>query len=229
MFKKSICIFFIMLSFCTSFTVYADSNASASLSSVSTEKNRLFETSLSVNTKVAAFIASLEFDQSKVEFRSAKATSENSDISVNTNDEGKITLAFVNEYGTDGEIIKFTFKAKSDSTFIDLKLQQVIDKNAKDILLKSVTGADITVTAKTVNKIESIKENATEQNLEQETSASALSESKNSLSINIPAKANTNTRKVIIIASSAMLLVAVGTMGFVLGRNSNSKNKDGKN
>ncbi len=225
MFKKLLCFFLVFLSFYTCFSVCAEGEFSAFLSDVSCEKNRLFETTLSVNTQVSAFVAILEFDQNKVEFKEAKALSENSEISINTNDQGKVKLAFVNKFGTQDEVISFTLKAKAENTFIALTLEQVIDQNANDILLKNVKGADVAVIPKADNISESKKENPKQQKSEKETSATALNEDKGSQNISVPAKENSNTRKIIFISSGAVLLLAVSAMGFILGRNSNNKNR----
>ena len=219
MFKKLICLFFVLFAFCVPFSVLAESGISASLSDVITDKNRLFETTLSINAEVAAFVATLEFDESKVEFRSAKALSEDSVLSVNNSEKGKVTLAFVNKYGTEGEIISFTFKANSENAFISLSLEQIIDKSAENIELNNTKGADVTITAKSANKTDTANKSAESK---KETTA-FTSESKDYLSLNVPEKENHNLWLIVCISMGGFLIIAVGIIGFVLGRSSGSK------
>mgnify|MGYP003294889567 CR=1 FL=1 len=210
---------------CIPFSAFAEGEASAFLSDVSTEKNRLFETTFSVNVSVSAFVATLEFDESKVSFRSAKALSEKSEISVNSSGSGKVRLAFLNEYGTQGEIVKFTFKASDKNAYIGLKLEQVIDKNAEDITLTSVTGSSITVsTNSTDSKSNSNKEKA-EQEIA-EASPTAHIGNNEDIIINVPAKKSSDIWLIVSVSLGTLLLVTVGVTGFVLGKKSG---KDRKN
>lgn len=219
MFKKSFCLLFVLLAACTPFSASAENEASAFLSSVTTEKNRLFETTLSVNAEVAAFVATLEFDESNLEFREVKALSENSEISVNNSDKGKVVIAFVNKYSTEGDILKVTFKAKAKTAFIDLNLQQVINKNAQDVKLTSIKGANVNITEKAVTKPEGSNEIAENNS----TQASALNDSKNKQTISIPATKTSISQKIIFVSLGIIVLVAVGFIGFILGRKTNSK------
>lgn len=225
MFKKSFCLLFVLLAACTPFSAFAENEASAFLSSVTTEKNMLFETTLSVNAEVAAFVATLEFDESKVEFRGATPLSEASEISVNSSEKGKVTLAFLSEYGIKGEVIGFTFKAKSKSTFIALKLEQIIDKNGEDLELKKVSGANVTITAKSADKAEA--QNKPSPN-SPETTVSA-SKTKGTLSIMIPSDDDADYPALLSIFTGSALLIAAGVTGFILSRNSGSKKQNRKN
>ena len=161
MFKKSFCLMFVLIALSTPYFAFAENEASAFLSNVCCEKNRLFETYLSVNTEVCAFIAILEFDESKVEFREATALSEDTVISVNNSEKGKVTLAFLNKNGIKDEVLKLTFKAKADSTDITLNLEQVINRKGEDIVLSRVTGAMITSYSDTADKSNNNKEKKT--------------------------------------------------------------------
>ncbi len=225
MFKWFICFLFVFVTVCMPLSALAESEFSASLSDISCEKNRLFETALSVNTEVSAFVATLEFDQNKVEFKEANALSEFSEISVNSSDAGKVTLAFLNENGTKGEILSFTFKAKDANTFISLKLEQVINHNAEDITLTGVKGANVTITSKVPDKSKSEKEDKAESQ-PQTTNSNG---NKDNLNLTVPAKESPDTWFVVSVSLTAVLVVAIGAVGFILGKNSNSKNKNRKN
>lgn len=222
MFKNIIC-FLIFVLFCIPFSVCAESNASAFLTDVSAEKNKLFKTTLSVNSEVSAFVATLTFDENKVEFRSAEALSENSQISINNDENDKVIIAFLNKYGTQGEVLSFTFKATGADARIDLGIEQVIGVNAEDIMLSNVKGANVTIASDTAGKSES--KNPEEQTKEAETSATALNKDKETLNLNIPAKENSDISKTVIISSGAVLLISVGATGFILGRKSDNKNR----
>lgn len=221
MFKPAVCFFFILLSLCTSVSVCAESEATASLTDVITDKNRLFKTCLSVNTEVAAFIAILEFDENKVQFREAEALSENTELSINNSEKGKVTLAFLNEQGTKGDIIKFTFKANSESSSISLTLQQVINHKSEDIELATVTGADVTVNSQ---KADQNGNNTKESDISISSTEIITSESasaKDWLNLYIPAQ-NDSFTQVFICVSVAVLILSVGATGFILGKKTNN-------
>ena len=219
MFKPAVCFFFILLSLCTYVSVGAESEATASLTDVVTDKNRLFKTCLSVNTEVAAFIAILEFDENKVQFREAEALSEDTELSINNSEKGKVTLAFLNEQGTKGDIIKFTFKAISENSSINLTLHQVIDRNGEDIALTTVTGADIKVSANAPNKSDSDKEKADIPKTH--TNPTESDTNKGNLNLSVPADKNSDTN-ILIWVSVAVLILSVGATGFILGKKTNN-------
>jgi len=227
--KKLFCFAVILLTISFTFSAFAENEASAKLTDVSVECNRLFETKLSVNTEVAAFVATLEFDESKVEFRSAKALSETSDISVNHGENGKVTVAFLNENGTKGEIISFTFKSKNENAFIGLSLEQVINKNADDVFIADIQGAEIIVTPKADNISKTDKAEAVSSQAVEETSETNIAEVKGNKTLDVSSNTSSDVLKFVYIALGGVLLVGTGILGFVLGKSFDSKNKEGKN
>lgn len=223
MFKKSFCLLFVLIALSTPYSAFAENEASAFLSNVCCEKNRLFETYLSVNIEVCAFIAILEFDESKVEFREATALSEDTVISVNNSEKGKVTLAFLNKNGIEGEVLKLTFKAKADSTDITLNLEQVINQKGEDIVLSRVTGAMITSSSDIADKSIINKEKKDKPETQPQTTGT---DNKDILNLNISAKETAVTELFICIALMAVLILSVGITGLILGKNFNSNRKN---
>ncbi len=224
MFKKSFCLLFVLIALSTPYSAIAENEASAFLSNVCCEKNRLFETYLSVNIEVCAFIAILEFDESKVEFREATALSEDTVISVNNSEKGKVTLAFLNKNGIKGEVLKLTFKAKADSTDITLNLEQVINRKGEDIVLSRVMGAMITSSSDTADK--SINDKEKKDKPETQPQPTAADINKDILNLNISAKETAATELFICIVLMAVLILSVGITGLILGKNFNSNRKN---
>ncbi len=217
MFKRFFCFFLLLVVLCAPVSSFAQNATEASLSSVSTYNNRVFHTTLSVNSRVAAFVATLEFDQSKLSFRGAKAVSYSSLLSVNA-ESGKVTLAFLNENGIEGDVIDFTFKSNSENAYISLAMEQVIDINARVITLDATAGAEVTVTSKVSDKSSSEKPKT-----EKETPPAT--ESKNYLSLGV-SKTKSSENLIFTLAFWGFsALAAVGVTGFILGKNFNSKNK----
>ena len=223
MFKKSFCLLFVLIALSTPYSAFAENEASAFLSNVCCEKNRLFETYLSVNIEVCAFIAILEFDESKVEFREATALSEDTVISVNNSEKGKVTLAFLNKNGIKGEVLKLTFKAKANSTDITLNLEQVINRKGEDIVLSRVTGAMITSSSDIADKSIINKEKKDKPETQPQTTGT---DNKDILNLNISAKETAVTELFICIALMAVLILSVGITGLILGKNFNSNRKN---
>lgn len=223
--KRLFCFLLIIIGALVPFSVLA-ADASAFLSDAATEQNRLFETTLSVNTKVASFVAILEFDPSKLEFKSAKALADDSELSVNSDDKGQVKLAFLNENGTKGGVIAFTFKAGCENAYISLNLEQVIGKNAEDIVLTNVKGSSITVNTKladsktNTNQTKNEKANVTEPPTATTTLSTKQSED---INLNVPPKEGSDLWLIAGISAGALLIVAVGITGFFLGRKLNDK------
>lgn len=214
MYKYLLCTLALLMVFALPLNVSAAEEVTFSLTDVSCEKNRLFETTLCVSGKVAAFVAELTFDENAVAFRSASAVSDDAQLSVNSNESGKIKVAFLCKNGVNGEVINFTFKSTSESSHIDLSVEQVIDSSSNDLAVKSLTGAEITVgTKETIVNTEST---------DQPTEAESTYVGSNHIELAQNDSLNTSTL-VIYIAGGVVLLFGVAAAAFFIGRNSRRK------
>ncbi len=224
MFKKILCFSLLLVFFCLPLNVLAANEVRFSLADVSTEKNRLFETTLSANSEVAAFVATLTFDENVLEFREAKALSDTAEISVNNSESGSVIIAYLCKEGTKGELIAFTFKAKDESTHIALSLEQVIDKSAADLSVSSQKSASVTVLSKITQK------DKTKETKDDLSEADSLASDTNTTlqnsneSIEVKAEKGVDVNLVTSIICTAFVIFAVAGVAFVLGKKS-GKNK----
>lgn len=136
----------------SSAVVYSAEVAEFSLSNVQVQKGRLFEITLSAKgaEDIAAFVAQLEYDADSVEYRSCSVCDEAYEYSINTNENGKLTVAFLCEDGVntteEKPLIKFTFKAiKSKNSDISLSVRDVIDSHSQDVAVPSCVGSRVLV------------------------------------------------------------------------------------
>ncbi|MBR3987947.1 MAG: hypothetical protein IKK10_01440 [Clostridia bacterium] len=225
MFKKLLCPLILLALLTLPLSVSAVSNVSFSLSDVSTEKNKLFETVLSADAEVSAFVAHLEFDENKTEFKGAKAISGSAEISVNSNEKGKVSLAYLAEDGTSGELVSFTFKSKTESTSISLSLEQVIDKNANELGVAGKKGANVTVNI----KADCPKSNKTNEESNSTAHTDTGTASTGEVYIDIPSKNSTDATLIICISVLFVMIFAVAAVAFFLGRNSAENKNSRKN
>lgn len=203
-------------------SVFAVSEVSFSLTDVSTEKNRLFETTLCVSGEVAAFNATLTYDENSIEFREAKVLTEDAEISINSNEAGMVKIAYLCEDGATGELIKFTFKSADKSSSISLSAEQVIDCDLNDLSVTSLKGAEISVISD--NKTESKHEAKTET-----TEVTTANASKSpAVYKELTAENGSDLNLIICIAGGSALVLAVALLGFFLGRSSAKNNNNNR-
>lgn len=126
-------------------------SAEFSLSDAKSGEGRLFELTLSAqgSDNLAAFVAELQFDTEKLEYRSETVCSENAEYSVNT-ENGKITVAYLCEEGIDcresESLVTFSFKAlSSENSQVSLSVREVVDTDSRDITVFSEKGAAVTI------------------------------------------------------------------------------------
>lgn len=227
MFKRLLC-FICVLIFSASFTaaVSATNEVSFSLEDISTNKNRLFDTNLSVDYEVAAFVAEVSYNPLKLRFDTAKALNDTALISVNSEVSGNVKIAYLCEDGASGELIRLSFKSFTSDAEISLAVSQVIDKNGNELTATSQKGAFVSVSGPAQNadsktdKIPAKRENATTSSAE----TSALSDSVAN-EINLTSGRNDGRMKIVAIAISAVAVLGIGAVGFYLGRKSGRKNK----
>lgn len=220
MYKRLLCAFALLILFSAPVNASAE-EVSFSLSDVSCEKNRLFETTLCVSTEVAAFTATLTYDENEVEFRNAKAVSKTAELSVNSGESGKVKIAYLCESGAVGEAVTFTFKSADKSSKITLTAEQVIDSDSNDLAVTSLKGAEISVDS---------HKSSEPQTESGETSAATESiPSKGSTNyMEIPPKTTFDIALVICIAGGTVLILAVAAVAFFLGRASAKNNNNRK-
>ncbi|MDO4419667.1 MAG: cohesin domain-containing protein [Ruminococcus sp.] len=227
MFKKVLCFSLFLLIFCIPTNALAANEVCFSLADANTEKNRLFETTLSTDSEVAAFVATLSFDENALEFKEAKTLWDTAEISVNSSEKGSVRLAYLCEGGTKGELIALTFKAKTQSTQITLSLEQVIDKNAADLSASVKKDTNITVLSKAAedDKTKDTKADFTQgYNSDSVTKPTAQNANE---SIEVKAENEADISLVTGVILFALVMFAVAGAAFFLGKNTN-KNKYGR-
>lgn len=227
MYKRLLCAFVLLILFSAPVNASAENEVSFHLTDASCDKNRLFETTLCVSGEVAAFTAELNFDENAVEFREAKALTEDAELSVNSNEIGKIKIAYLCESGTAGELITFTFKSTDKSTDINLNVEQVIDSDSNDLSVTSLKGATITVEAKKPNNNnKSDKADSTEGSESSSPSTHSFDSTKDSVAyLEIPPENAVDTTLIFCIAGGTALMFAVAAVAFFLGKKASAKNK----
>lgn len=137
------------------FTAQADANeCSFALSDVSAGKGRLFEVNLTIKSqeKVASFLGDITFDSDALEYRDAKCAYDNSLVSVNQKEKGKITFVYLCEEGrsceSETKIITFKFKAKNTGNYgLPLGIRDAVDSSGNDLSPRVSKGSLALVTA----------------------------------------------------------------------------------
>lgn len=226
MYKRILCFLCLLLLLCTPLWVSASNEAGFSLSDIETNKNRIFETTLSVTgCPLAAVTATLTYDSSVIEFREAKSLDSNALLSVNSQTDGTVKIAYLNENGTEGGLVVFRFKSHSTNTFIDLEINQAITADSDDISVSKAKGANVSINVtakdtkpsdKTVTAINSSSEYSTEATQTQATNTDTETK------LVIRGEKN-NSAKVIAIAVGCLVLTAIVVLSFYLGRKSSKK------
>lgn len=229
MFKRLICTLILSVLLIFPLSVSALNEVSFYLTDVSCEQNRLFETTLCVSGEVAAFTATLTYDENDVTFRGAKAINSEAELSVNST-EGLVKIAYLCENGASGELITFTFKSTDKGSSVSLAAQQVIDCDLNDLTVTSLKGAEVSVAS--VNRTESEQKTKAEaettaktENTEVPTANSAKSTAAQK---ELPAKSGYDPTLTFCIAGGAVLVFAVAALSFFLGKNSAKNNNNRK-
>lgn len=223
--KRLFCVLFLLVLLCSPLNTFAENEASFKLSDVSTDKNRLFETKLSVSCDVAAFVLSLTFDEKALEFREAKALSEDARLSVNSSEAGKVKISYLCESESKGDIVTFTFKSSEQSTSIDLNAEQVIDSDANDISLSGFKGAEVTVNRALAQDKNNNKPQGSKPQAETSESMPESSAKSSETYIEIPPEKDNNKTLIICIIGGTALIFAVAAVAFILGKKASAENK----
>lgn len=240
--KRLICVVlaFIVL-VCSAFI-----NASAvaelcfELEDVNAKAGRLFETTLKATGQdnLAAFVISLEYDADSVAFRKAKSSADNAIISVNSDVDGVVTIAFLCEDGVNvnngADVLSFTFKALK-STELCFTVTQAIDADAADLTVTDCKSATVDVadgkTAstkadKTADKTVESKPDTAADTAESTTVFYDASEHSNYMDLKPDSRDYTY---IFCAVGVGILILAVAATSFVLGRKSNNKKSEAYN
>lgn len=135
---KSAIVSFIMYSLiiCSAFSVFA-LDGSFYLTSEEARVERLFQVNFVADCEdLSAFVAEIEFDSQVLAYRSVKSLIDGSEYSVNTSEDGKIVVAWLNEDGVGGysELFSIEFKALSVGvTTLSLNVSQAISGDFADV------------------------------------------------------------------------------------------------
>lgn len=227
MFKRLICTLILSVLLIFPLSVSALNEVSFYLTDVSCEQNRLFETTLCVSGEVAAFTATLTYDENDVTFKGAKAINSEAELSVNST-EGLVKIAYLCENGASGELIMFTFKSTDKGSSVSLAAQQVIDCDLNDLTVTSLKGAEVSVAS--VNKTESEQKTKAETTAKTENTEVPTANSSKSTAAQkeLPAKSGYDPTLTFCIAGGAVLVFAVAALSFFLGKNSAKNNNNRK-
>lgn len=227
MFKRLICTLILSVLLIFPLSVSALNEVSFYLTDVSCEQNRLFETTLCVSGEVAAFTATLTYDENDVTFKGAKAINSEAELSVNST-EGLVKIAYLCENGASGELIMFTFKSTDKGSSVSLAAQQVIDCDLNDLTVTSLKGAEVSVAS--VNKTESEQKTKAETTAKTENTEVPTANSAKSTAAQkeLPAKSGYDPTLTFCIAGGAVLVFAVAALSFFLGKNSAKNNNNRK-
>ncbi len=135
---KSAIVFFITCSLiiCSAFSAFA-LDGSFYLTSEEARVGRLFQVKFVADCEsLSAFVAEIEFDSQALAYRSVKNLIDGSEHSVNTSEDGKIVVAWLNEEGVGGssELFSIEFKALSlGATNLSLEVSQAISGDFVDV------------------------------------------------------------------------------------------------
>lgn len=135
---KSAIVSFIIYSLiiCSAFSAFA-LDGSFYLTSEEARVGRLFQVKFVADCEhLSAFVAEIEFDSQVLAYRSVKNLIDGSEYSVNTSEDGKIVVAWLNEEGVGGssELFSIEFKALSDGvTNLSLNVSQAISGDFADV------------------------------------------------------------------------------------------------
>ena len=227
-----LCLCLLFLSFSV-ITICASADVCFSLDDVKASQNCDFETTLSANSSVAAFVAHLEFDENAIEFMDAKAVNSSAELSVNYQNDGKLSMAYLMKNGTKGELITLCFNLKDSNASINLTVEQVIDSMGNEISVPSVKGAEITLTqgfseSDTVENTRKSTEALTKTVDNSPKDSQTTSASGNESYIFLPAKEGRDFTPIMLMAGGFTLTLGIGVIAFILGRGTNKTNEKDK-
>ena len=193
-------------------------------SDVNVQKGRLFEVTLSVKSqeKIAAFVGEISFESDAVEYREAKTTDENAVVSVNSNEQGKITFAYLCDDGIScadkTEIIAFKFKANAQGTYeLSMNVRDVVNVDCGDVSVSVCESAQVSINASN-NSHTSSPQAQTETALEEKSTARNFTKvDGNSVNIYIIGSA---------VAAVVVLLVIVSYVSYKSGIRKQKKSSD---
>ena len=107
------------------------------LTSEEARVGRLFQVKFVADCEdLSAFVAEIEFDSQVLAYRSVKNLIDGSEHSVNTSEDGKIVVAWLNEEGVGGssELFSIEFKAlRLGATNLSLEVSQAISGDFADV------------------------------------------------------------------------------------------------
>lgn len=227
-----LCLCLLFLSFSV-ISICASADVCFSLDDVKASQNCDFETTLSANSSVAAFVAHLEFDENALEFKDAKAVNSSAELSVNYQNDGKLSMAYLMKNGTKGELITLCFNLKDSNASINLTVEQVIDSMGNEISVPSVKGAEITLTqgfseSDTVENTRKSTEALTKTVDNSPKDSQTTSASGNESYIFLPAKEGRDFTPIMLMAGGFTLTLGIGVIAFILGRGTNKTNEKDK-
>ena len=227
MFKKIfcfICVLILPLAFAA--TVSAANEACFSVSDITTNKNRLFDTNLSADSQVAAFVAEISYNKDELRFDGAKVLAEDAQLSVNSEANGFVKIAYLCESGASGDLIKLSFKSFTSDTEISFEVSQVIDKDGNDITAVSTKDAFVKI-SDSEKKADSKTDKSSEKDQKGSSSQIETSALENTdiNEINLASNKNVSNIKIVAIVLSVVAVLGIGVAGFYLGRKSSRKNK----
>lgn len=227
-----LCLCLLFLSFSV-ISICASADVCFSLDDVKVSQNCDFETTLSANSSVAAFVAHLEFDENAIEFMDAKAVNSSAELSVNYQNDGKLSMAYLMKNGTKGELITLCFNLKDSNASINLTVEQVIDSMGNEISVPSVKGAEITLTqgfseSDTVENTRKSTEALTKTVDNSPKDSQTTSASGNESYIFLPAKEGRDFTPIMLMAGGFTLTLGIGVIAFILGRGTNKTNEKDK-
>lgn len=141
----------ILITFGSTFSVFATNNIDFKLSNAECSINRLVDIDIiaSCNQNLTAATFEFTFDKSMFEFRSTKSVDSNANVKSNELDN-TVKAVYLCADGTDisesKTIFTITFKAKkTGSGYIDFNVYECVDQNVEFIQVGTCTSARITV------------------------------------------------------------------------------------
>lgn len=230
-----LCLCLLFLSFSV-ISICASADVCFSLDDVKVSQNCDFETTLSANSSVAAFVAHLEFDENALEFKDAKAVNSSAELSVNYQNDGKLSMAYLMKNGTKGELITLCFNLKDSNASINLRVEQVIDSMGNDVYVCSCEGADVALAEFT--SAEKFSETTLPKNIgntqQRHKSHTALTETFFGITepatdcISLPAIENGSFPLIVAALCGVFIALGIGVIAFILGRGTNKTNEKDK-
>lgn len=148
----------IILIFSSFVSVFAADAVSFDITDCESEKNRLFTIDVvaECNTKLSACTFEFTYDKNMIEFRSAKATDEESRITTNEK-SNCLKAVYLNANGKsikNGEaIFTLTFKAVNSGVgYIDFNVSDCVDSNVEFLDIGNCTSSKVTIKGSSIDE-----------------------------------------------------------------------------